>query len=220
MVLLSHELRTPLQAMLGWVQVMRARAREEEAVRQGLDAIERNIRAQAQVIDDLLEMAEILSGSPPLQPRRVLVSTLLDAALTEVSSRAAMNGVALNRNVPAGEKEILVDAVRIQRVIQILLSRALEFTAPGGTIRVDLRQEGPHLEVVVTDRSPGKDRGLGSVIDPFRDGAPSSTTDFGSLGIGLGNAQKLVEIQGGAVRAESAGNGRGASFTISLPRSS
>src|SRR5437660_6136897 len=137
---LSHDLRTPLQAMLGWVQVLRARPRDERTIGHGLDAIERSIRVQARVIDDLLEMAEILSDTSVFEPRLVLVSALLLAALEAISPTAAARGIRLNRNVPAEDEEILVDPDRLQRVIQVLLSQALEFTPPGGTIQVDLRQ--------------------------------------------------------------------------------
>ena len=113
---------------------------------------------------------------------------------------------------------MLVDPDRLRRVIQILLSQALGFTPRGGTIEVDLREAGSFMEIVVTDRGSGDDAEGAHLSDEFRQGQPSSTADFGALGIGLGNAQKLVEIHGGTVRAESAGLGRGATFTISLPR--
>ena len=204
--------------MLGWVQVLRARAGDDAGIGHGLDAIERNIRVQARVIDDLLEMAEVLSDTFALEPRRVLVSTLLDAALDAIAPTAMTRGIRLNRNVPVEEEEMLVDPDRLRRVIQILLSQALGFTPRGGTIEVDLREAGPFMEIVVTDRGSGDDAEA-HLSDEFRQGQPSSTADFGALGIGLGNAQKLVEIHGGTVRAESAGLGRGATFTISLPRS-
>jgi len=218
-MLLSHELRTPLQAMLGWVQVLRAGPREEGTIGYGLDAIERNIRVQARVIDDLLEMAEMLPDAFVLQRRPVPVSALLDAALQGIAPAAAAKGIRLSRNVPAEEEPMLVDPERLQRAIQVLLSQSLEFTAAGGTIQVDFTQPGPFGVIVVTDRSSAKDPDAAPIFDEFRHGPPSSTTEFGPLGIGLGNAQKLVEIHGGEVRAESAGFGQGATFTLSLPRS-
>jgi signal transduction histidine kinase len=203
--------------MLGWVQVLRARAGDDAGIGHGLEAIERNIRVQARVIDDLLEMAEVLSDTFALEPRRVLVSTLLDAALDAIAPTATTRGIRLNRTVPAEEEELLVDPDRVRRVLQILLSQALGFTPRGGTIEVDLRKSGSFMEIVVTDRSSGDGPEAAHVSDEFRQGQPSSTADFGALGIGLGNAQKLVEIHGGTVRAESAGEGRGATFTVCLP---
>ena len=218
-MLLSHELRTPLQAMLGWVQILRTRGNGDATIASGLDAIERNIRLQAQVIDELLEMAEILSSTFALESRSIRLSPLLDAAMEAISPTATTKEIHLERNTPGEDEEILVDPERLQRVIQILLVQALEFTAPGGTIQVDVRRAGPFLQIVITDWSSGHDPMAAPVFDEFRHGPPSSTTEFGPLGIGLSNAQKLVEIHGGGLRAESAGFGHGATFTISLPRS-
>jgi len=215
--ILSHELRTPLQAILGWVHVLRMRPGDKGSVERGLSAIERNIHQQAQVLDDLMDMTELSQGRHPLDPQRVLVRAVVEDALSQLKQDGASRDIRWNRRLPSEELEVLFDPGWLRRVILVLLGNALKFSPAGGSIDTELGKDASFLTLVVTDSNAGGDADAFYVYDEFRHGPPASTRDFGALGIGLSNVQSIVELQGGTVRAESQGFGRGATFEISLP---
>jgi signal transduction histidine kinase len=203
--------------MLGWVQVLRLRPRDLETTERGLSAIERNIQLQAQVLDDLLDMSQIAAGRVPLEGRHVSVRGVAVAALESIAPKAALRQVRLTQTLAPGEQQVLFDPAWLRRVIVILLSNALRFVAPGGLVHLELGPVASSLRIAVSDSSPEGVSNVSYVYDEFRDGPPSSTRELIELGIGPSNVQKVVEIYGGEVRAESTGFGRGAMF-VSMQR--
>ncbi|HEX4886385.1 MAG TPA: PAS domain-containing protein [Casimicrobiaceae bacterium] len=215
---LSHELRTPLSAILGWAQVLRSGRASPADVQVGLDAIERNARAQTQLIEDLLDMSRIVSGKLRLDVRAAHPASFVEAAIETVRPAANAKDIRLELACEPGLQAITGDAARLQQVVWNLLANAIKFTPRGGRIQVALRSAGPHVEIRVADDGVGiAPAFLPHVFDRFRQADASVTRHFGGLGLGLSIVRHLVELHGGTVRAESAGEGRGATFTVALP---
>ncbi|WP_229416080.1 hybrid sensor histidine kinase/response regulator [Pseudoduganella armeniaca] len=214
---LSHELRTPLNAILGWSQVLRRGSRGEADLHKGLQTIERNARAQAQLIEDLLDMSRIMSGQVLLELQGVLPATIVDAAIEAVRPAAAAKHIVIERDC-APCALIAADPGRLQQVVWNLLSNAIKFTPPEGRVRVSIRERDGQAEIGVTDTGIGIGAEfLGHVFDRFRQADASTTRRHGGLGLGLSIVKHLVEQHGGTVAAASAGEGRGAAFTVRLP---
>jgi PAS domain S-box-containing protein len=218
LAVLSHELRTPLQAMLGWLRLMRAGRLDEAAVARALETIERNTRAQTKIIGDLLDVSGILAGKLRVEPRVMDLVTAVDAAVQSVRATAEARGIHIASAVERTEMILDGDPDRLDQVLANLLSNALKFTPPGGTIDVQLHRSGGDARLTVTDTGIGiASEILPHIFDRFRQADSSTTRTHGGLGLGLALVRHLVEAHGGTVRAESAGVGRGATFTIVLP---
>lgn len=216
---LAHELRTPLQSMLGWTQLLRSRSRDEETTARALEVIERNVRRQAEVIDNLIDLAEILSGPLRIEIRPVRATPIIDAALERTSAAARAKGVRLVRLLEAEEAEILADPDRLERVLGKLVSNALHHSSAGSDVEVQSEVVGSFLRITVRDTGRGIDSAhLSHVFDSIRQ--VDEAAEKGEWpGVRLSVVRSLMELQGGSVRAESAGPGRGASFAVSLPLS-
>jgi signal transduction histidine kinase/CheY-like chemotaxis protein len=219
---LSHELRTPLNAILGWSQIMQRRPDDPALAARALDVIERNARAQARIIEDLLDMSRIISGKIRLTMLNVDLRTLVVDSIEGQRPTAQARGVSLELHTDANAREamVLADPDRVRQILWNLLSNAIKFTPSGG--RVDVRLDvdaGAALATVnVSDTGEGIDPAfLPFVFDRFRQADSSSTRRHGGLGLGLSIVKQLVELHGGKVRAESDGPGRGARFEVSLP---
>ncbi|HYE18096.1 MAG TPA: ATP-binding protein [Tepidisphaeraceae bacterium] len=215
---LSHELRTPLNAIFGWAQVLSADGATPEDVREGVEVIERNARAQTRIIEDLLDMSRIVSGTIRLHVKPVDLAGVIRAALETVSPAADAKGVRLDVRHDPLATPISGDAHRLQQIFWNLLTNAVKFTGRGGVVRVASRRHESHVEVSVTDTGEGiGPEFLPFVFDRFRQADASTTRRHGGLGLGLAIVKQLVETHGGSVRADSAGAGRGSTFTVSLP---
>jgi signal transduction histidine kinase/ActR/RegA family two-component response regulator len=215
---LSHELRTPLTSLLGWACVLRGNESDEALLKQGLEAIERNARVQAQLIDDLLDVSRIVSGKLHLDVRPLDVSVVVQSAVTVVRPAADAKGITLESSIQPGLGAISADPARLQQIIWNLLSNAVKFTPQGGSIKIRLEQDGPHARVTVQDTGLGIDpEFLPRVFDRFRQADSSTTRSFGGLGLGLAIVRHLVELHGGTVWANSDGVGKGASFSAQFP---
>lgn len=215
---LSHELRTPLNAILGWSQLLRHADRTGEDYEQGMEAIERNARSQTQLIEDLLDMSRIISGKVRLDVRRVGLAGVVEAALGTVAPAAQAKGVRIEKVLDQSAGSVFGDPNRLQQVVWNLLSNAVKFTPGGGKVQIVLERVESHLEVRVTDTGKGiRPDFLPYVFERFRQEDASTTRKHGGLGLGLSIVKHLVELHGGSVRAESAGDGQGATFTIALP---
>ncbi|WEF35062.1 hybrid sensor histidine kinase/response regulator [Pseudoduganella chitinolytica] len=214
---LSHELRTPLNAILGWSQMLRRGNRGEADLQKGLQTIERNARAQAQLIEDLLDMSRIMSGQVLLEMQGVPPATIVDAAIEAVRPAAQAKQIVIEREF-APCALIAADPGRLQQVVWNLLSNAIKFTPPEGRVRVTVRERDGQAEIGVSDTGIGIGAEfLGHVFDRFRQADASTTRRHGGLGLGLSIVKHLVEQHGGTVTAASAGEGQGAAFTVSLP---
>jgi signal transduction histidine kinase len=215
---MSHELRTPLNAVLGWARVMRATDLPAPLRTRALESIERNATAQARLIDDLLEVSRIVTGKLRLKVRSIDLTQVIDAAVDVVRPAAEARGIRLDRRYARRPWPTQGDPDRLQQIAWNLLSNAVKFTPPGGTVTIELERSGAVDRVAVRDTGKGIDPAfLPHVFAPFRQADASTTRDQGGLGIGLAIVRQLTEMHGGSVRAESDGEGRGASFSVFLP---
>lgn len=215
---LSHELRTPLSAILGWAQVLRRGSRDPADLQRGLQTIERNARAQAQLIEDLLDMSRITSGKVLLDMQNVAPAPFIDAAIDTVRPAADAKNIRIEKNYAADVGTIAGDPARLQQVIWNLLSNAIKFTPSGGFVAVDVTQQQGQVSIAVRDTGVGiRAEFITHVFERFRQADASTTRRHGGLGLGLSIVKHLIEQHGGTVRAESAGEGQGARFTIELP---
>ena len=230
---LSHELRTPLNATLGWVQLLRRHVHSPEARDRALDVIERNTRAQAQVVADLLDVSRLSTGRLRLTPapvilaepvRRACDSLRLAAAAKRLTltvhgdPRATSSGTTGAGDTASGATIVQGDAARLQQVVWNLVTNAIKFTPPGGRIDVCIRRRAGAAEVAVVDTGVGiAPDVLPTLFRRFQQGDGSPTRQYGGLGLGLAIVRHLVELHGGTVRAHSAGTNRGATFVVALP---
>jgi signal transduction histidine kinase/DNA-binding response OmpR family regulator len=214
---LSHELRTPLNAMVGWSSLLRAGSVPMNQRDRALEAIERNARVQARLIEDMLDLSRIEQGKLVLSVGPLELVRVMEAALDAVRPAAQAKQIALDP-VLDSEATILGDPDRLQQVVWNLLSNAIKFTARGGSVRVALSRKQSHVEILVSDDGQGiAPEFLPHVFDRFRQGDPSYTRTAGGLGLGLTIVRSLVELHGGEVTAHSEGTDQGATFVVRLP---
>jgi signal transduction histidine kinase/CheY-like chemotaxis protein len=215
---LSHELRTPLSAILGWARVLRSDTSDRETTNRALESIERNVRAQTKVIDDLLDVSHIISGRLRLEVRPVELGSVVLAAVETTRSAAEAKAIRVDTAVDPRVGSISGDPERLQQIVWNLVSNAVKFTPTGGSVQVRLERRDAIAEIVVSDTGRGiAPEFLPHVFDRFRQADSSTARRQGGLGLGLAVARHLTELHGGAIRAESAGLGRGATFTVSFP---
>lgn len=213
----SHELRTPLSAVLGWTQLLlSAGERSPEASRKMLETIERNARAQSQIIDDLLDASRLASGKVQLQPTRTRLDQIARDAIETTRPAASARGIRLLADLSPASVE--GDPQRLHQIAWNLLSNAVKFGRAGGTVWVRAGLEGGEAVLAVRDDGKGiAPEFLPHVFDKFRQEDPSATRHVGGLGLGLAITRTLVELHGGRVVAESPGPGEGSTFSVRLP---
>jgi len=213
----SHELRTPLNAVLGWATILSQGLVGEERVRTAIAAIERNARAQASLIEDLLDVSRFLAGTTRLELGEVNVAEVVEEAVESVRLTATDKGVGLEAEA-APDVRIRADATRLRQIVWNLLSNAIKFTPTGGRIDISSRREGDHVFITVADTGDGIDpKFLPYVFDRFRQADVSTTREHSGLGLGLWIVRRLAELHGGSAQAASAGHGQGSTFIVRLP---
>lgn len=214
---LSHELRTPLHAILGWTQLLRGGALPDASREHALAVIERNARAQSQLVEDLLDVGRITSGTLRLTLDAVDPAAVVRAALDAVVPSVEARGQRLDVSLAPDVGLVSADAPRLQQVVWNLVSNASRFTPPGGALTVTLRHDAD-VELTVSDTGMGIEPAfLPHVFERFRQADGSTARRHGGLGLGLAIVRHLVELHGGVVTARSDGAGRGATFTVRLP---
>jgi len=214
---LSHELRTPLNAVLGWTRVLRAAPVEARTRERALESIERNARAQARLIEDLLEISRIVTGKLRLQMQDVDLAATIEAAVEVVQPAAAAKRITLDVALDGQPAWTAGDPARLQQVVWNLLSNAVKFTPLEGRVMVRL-ERGDGYRLTVQDTGPGIDASfLPFVFEPFRQADGTASREHGGLGLGLAIAKQLVELHGGTIEAHSDGHDTGARFSVSLP---
>ena len=217
---LSHELRTPLSAILGWAQVLRRGTRDQADLHRGLHSIERNARAQTQLIEDLLDMSRITSDKVMLDLQTIVPAAVIASAIDTLRPAADAKYITLNTIIAPDAGSIVGDPGRMQQIIWNLLSNALKFTSQGGQVTIAVRRDRSYLSISVADNGMGIEAGfLPYVFDRFRQADASTTRKHGGLGLGLAIVKHLVEQHGGTITASSAGEMQGATFTVRLPLS-
>jgi signal transduction histidine kinase/ActR/RegA family two-component response regulator len=215
---LSHELRTPLSSVLGWVDVLLSKTPETSDARRGLEAIARNARAQAKLIEDLLDMNGIVSGKIRLDVQPIELASIVEAALDSIRPSAEAKTIIVRKTIDPNAAPVFGDRNRIQQVVWNLLTNAVKFTPKGGKIDVLVERVNSHVEITVHDTGMGiSSEFLPHVFERFRQADSSSTRKYGGLGLGLSIVKQLVELHGGTVKVESAGEGKGATFVVNLP---
>jgi PAS domain S-box-containing protein len=216
--MVSHELRTPLNAILGWTHLLTQPRLEPETISRGVDVIARNTRLQAQLISDLLDVSGILSGKLRLAIEQIDPAHILADAVEAVQPTAREKGVAIRMDIAQGAGRIAADPQRLQQIVWNLLWNAIKFTPQGGSVTVGLRKSGSDVEISVSDTGLGiAPDFLPQLFERFQQANPSISRRFGGLGLGLSIVKYLVNMHGGTVRAESEGEGKGATFTVTLP---
>jgi PAS domain S-box-containing protein len=214
---LSHELRTPMNAILGWLSMLA----KGDAVRDPAEAmsiIRRNAQLQAKLIEDLLEMNTLTSGTVRLDLGMIDLAAAIDAAMQALQPAADAKGVRLSRVIDPMVPQIAADGRRVQQILWNLLQNAVKFTRGGGTVDVSLTRRDAYVEIVVKDSGQGIPADfLPHVFDRFRQADASTTRSAWGLGIGLSIAQHLAELHGGSIQASSPGRDQGATFLVRLP---
>jgi signal transduction histidine kinase len=218
LAMLSHELRTPLNAVLGWAVTLRTAKLEGETAARALEVIERNARAQSQLIEDLLDISRIATGKLRLDVRLVELGPVVEEALDAVRPAARAKSIELIAKLDPPTGPVYGDSDRLQQIVLNLLTNAIKFTGTGGTVDVSLVRGVAEVEIAVTDTGQGiAPEMLPYVFDRFRQADSSSTRRQGGLGIGLALVKNLAELHGGSAAVQSAGTGRGATFRVRLP---
>ena len=215
---LSHELRTPMNIIIGWAHLLRAGPLNDEQKHRAAESIERAARSQAQLIEDLLDVSRIVTGKFRLQMQEVDASSVLRLAVESLRLVAHSKQVVLNVMQPASPAVVRGDPDRLQQVIWNLLSNAVKFTPAGGCVDVQLEQTEAQVRIQVTDTGIGiAPQFLPYVFDRFRQADSSSTRTHTGMGLGLAIVRHVVELHGGKVQANSAGENQGSTFTVTLP---
>ena len=215
---LSHELRTPLNAILGWTTMLRDGNVQPKHVMRALDTIHRNASAQVQIVNDLLDVSRIVRGNVQLMPRLMPLGPLLTLAVESITPTAEAKGVSVGLSLMPGPVSVWGDHDRLQQVFWNLLSNAVKFTSSGGRVDVRMQVEGPDIRVDVADTGSGiAPAFLPHVFERFRQADGSSTRAHGGLGLGLSIGRHLIELHGGRLAVQSAGEGLGSTFSVYLP---
>jgi PAS domain S-box-containing protein len=214
----SHELRTPLNAIAGWVQVLRRRNVDADTLTHGLQTIERNVKMQTKIIEDILDVSRIITGKLRLDIAPVNLAPVIESALDAVRLAADAKGIQLQSALDPGAGFVSGDNNRLQQIVWNLVSNAIKFTPKGGTVNVRLARVESQAEIRVSDTGKGiSTEFLPFVFERFRQADSTSTRQHSGLGLGLAIVRHLVEMHGGAVEATSGGDGQGATFTVRIP---
>jgi PAS domain S-box-containing protein len=214
LAIVSHELRTPLTAMLGWARLLRIGIQDEARAAHGLEVIERNTRLLAQLIEDLLDVSRIVTGKLHIERRQVDPVAVVENAIEAVQGLSDAKNIELGAFLDPDAGPVLADPDRLQQVVWNLLSNAIKFTAAHGRVEIRLERAGPVARITVSDKGAGiPPQLLPQIFERFRQGKRTA----GGLGLGLAIVRHIVELHGGVVRAQSAGEGQGATFTVELP---
>jgi PAS domain S-box-containing protein len=219
LAMVSHELRSPLNIVLGYTRLLRSGQNDGEFVTQTAAIIERNAKAQLQIVEDLLDSARVITGRLRLEAQPTDLRPAIEAALAAIRPAVESKGVELIAHLGEGSEMVLGNTDRLQQIVWNLLSNAVKFTPEGG--RVELRMEGDanHVRIIVSDNGEGiEPEFLPYVFDRFRQADTSVRRRFGGLGLGLSLVKQLTELHGGTISAASEGAGRGATFIVTLPR--
>jgi PAS domain S-box-containing protein len=215
---LSHELRTPLTAMLGWIRMLRTRGADPATTERALDTIERNTKLLTQLVEDVLDVSRITTGTMRLDAQSVPLIPIIEAAVESMRPAARAKTIQLGLFLDPAVPPVAGEPARLQQIVWNLISNAIKFTPRGGRVEVHLAQAASRIEIRVSDTGQGIDREfLPFVFDRFTQADSSTTRRYGGLGLGLAIVRHLVELHGGTVTASSDGPGRGATFVVALP---
>jgi signal transduction histidine kinase/CheY-like chemotaxis protein len=216
---LSHELRTPLNAVLGWVHLLRRCKLDQATWNRGLESVERNVRLQAEITGNLLDISKSLTGKLRLDLRPVPIGIAVGDAVGAAEATALAKDVTIESHLPETPLVVLGDPPRLRQIVWHLIGNAVKFTPRGGEVEVDVSTEADQVVIAVSDSGPGiAPEFLPRLFAPFTQQDASTTRTAGGLGVGLSLVRELVELHGGTIRASNRVDGSGAIFTVKLPR--
>ncbi|MDX6557964.1 MAG: hypothetical protein QOF72_1013 [Blastocatellia bacterium] len=218
LAMVSHELRTPLNAIRGWTQLLKSGKLDQPQTERAIETIDRNARAQVTIINELLDVAGIISGKLKLEMKPIYLAEVLDASIDVVRPAADAKAIEIVAVLDQTAGPVAAEPVRLQQVFWNLLTNAIKFTPKRGRIEVQLERSGSSVSVVVSDNGSGIPANfLPLIFDRFQQADTSARRTHGGLGLGLSIVRNLVEMHGGTIRAESEGENLGATFTVTLP---
>lgn len=218
LAIVSHELRTPLNTINGWANLLRTGALDPETQEAALEAMERNVKAQEHLIDDLLDLSRIITGKLCLKTRPLNPAGIIEAAIETLQPAAKAKGIQIQLDIDHSIEPVMIDPDRLQQVLWNLLSNAIKFTPEEGSIEIFLERVDPSVQIRIKDNGIGiPSEFLPYLFDPFRQADGSNTRSHGGLGLGLTLVRHLVELHGGTVSGESDGAEKGATFIVRLP---
>ena len=214
---LSHEIRTPLNAVLGWTKILLGRQVDAAMLTRALQVIDRNATAQTRLIDDMLDMARIMSGKLRLEMQPVDLAVIALSAIDVVAPTASAKGLTLLTDIATDQPWMMGDADRLQQIVWNLLSNAIKFTDSGGTVTLAIARDGARLTLRVEDTGRGIEPSfLPQIFERFRQADSSASRRHGGLGLGLSLVRTLTELHGGTVSASTL-LGSGSTFTVTFP---
>jgi signal transduction histidine kinase/ActR/RegA family two-component response regulator len=218
LAVVSHELRAPLSAISGWVHLARSGKLDAAMMDRALETIERNAQSQAQLIEDLLDVSRIISGKMRISPKPLDLAPVVESAIETARPSANAKQITLSVALDRHAGIVHADAARVQQIVWNLVSNAVKFTAKRGRVEVVLSRVDSIVRIAVADTGVGISvEQMPFVFDRFWQASPSAAREASGLGIGLSICRSLVELQGGSIRADSAGPGNGAVFTVEFP---
>lgn len=220
LAVLSHELRTPLNAMLGWVRLLKTNRDSDEIFNKAVDSIERSALTQTKFVEDLLDVTRIANGNIRLTKRPFALNHVIQAAVDGIRPVAEAKSIELDFAAEGPEIAVHADPERVQQIVNNLLSNAVKFTHDGGEVVVTLKSDGDEASISVRDNGQGiGPEFLPKVFERYKQANNSTTNRKGGLGLGLAIVKHLTELHGGRIAAESDGEGKGSTFTVTLPLS-
>jgi signal transduction histidine kinase len=215
---ISHELRTPLNSVLGWVHLLRTAKLDQQTASRGLESIERNVRLQAQLTSDLLDISKALTGKLRVLPEATSLDAAARQAVTSMTLAAGAKGVRIDAAMPAGSVMVQGDPARLRQIAWQLLANAVKFSSRDGVVEIAVDAFGQDARLIVRDTGPGIDpQFLPRVFDRFTQADASPTRKAGGLGVGLALVRELVELHGGEIEARNREDGTGAIFLVRFP---
>ncbi|HEV7797387.1 MAG TPA: ATP-binding protein, partial [Pyrinomonadaceae bacterium] len=214
----SHEIRTPLNAIIGWSHLLRSGRLDATTAARAVETIDRNAKSQAQLIEDILDVSRMITGKLRLNTEPVDIASVINAAIDSVQLAIDSRELHLEVTLDPSARHTMGDANRLQQIVWNLLANAIKFTPSGGHIEVKVERAGGNLQLRVSDTGQGIGASfLPFIFDRFRQADGTTTRQHGGLGLGLAIVRQLVELHGGTIKAHSAGEGKGSTFTIKLP---
>jgi signal transduction histidine kinase len=214
----SHELRTPLNTIAGWTRIMQADDLAPEMKRQALEKIDKNLRIQTKLVEELLDFSQIITGKGDLTSKLIEISGVFEDAVADVAAQALEKEINIEKENALNGQKVLGDSERLKKAFENVLRNAVKFTAKNGTIFTEIKQQDDAIEMKIRDSGRGiNPKFLPHIFEGFRQADSSSTRQFGGLGLGLAISRHIIELHGGSIKAESAGEGQGSVFTIKIP---
>ncbi|HEX8370627.1 MAG TPA: CHASE domain-containing protein [Pyrinomonadaceae bacterium] len=214
----SHELRTPLNTIAGWTRILQADTLAPEMKQQALEKIDKNLRIQTKLVEELLDFSQIITGKSDLNSKLVEISGVFEDAVADVAAQAREKEINIEKENTLNGQKVLGDSERLKKAFENILRNAVKFTSKNGTVFTEIKEQEETIEMKIRDSGRGiNPKFLPHIFEGFRQADSSSTRQFGGLGLGLAISRHIIELHGGSIKAESAGEGKGSVFTIKIP---